>query len=435
MTYNTKTTAVIGAGISGLAVARMLKDEGHSVVVFETSRTIGGLVSCSVEKGNLYHRVGGHVFNSKIPAVLDWFWSHFDRDREFRKTQRNASIFLNGRFVPYPIELNIKHLDNGVAERIVAELVKLSNNSDIDGDEQSFGHFLVNNFGETLADIYFLPYNNKIWKEDLFQMSLSWLRDKLPMISPLDIIRSNILSSSDTMVHSQFYYPVRGGSQFIAERLGAGLTIINEEVVTIQRAGNVYHINGQDDLVYDNIVYTGDLRMLPDIVSGSILDSACINNDQLDRVRNLKSHGTTTLLCECDVNPYSWLYLPDSSTKLHRMIMTGNFSSDNNNSSIPEKRITCTVEYTGFMDQQEMTQELSRLPFNPTYIAYHHSPSSYVVHNSDTASAVNNLINIMESIGIYCCGRFAEWEYYNMDNAIFSAMRTKEQIKERVLDR
>jgi UDP-galactopyranose mutase len=47
--------------------------------------------------GNLFHLVGGHVFNSKNETVLEWFWRFFDKDKEFVKASRNAKIFLNGR--------------------------------------------------------------------------------------------------------------------------------------------------------------------------------------------------------------------------------------------------------------------------------------------------------------------------------------------------
>ncbi len=64
---------IIGAGISGLSAGQLFQDKGHTVVLFEKKSMPGGLVSCSKEDGVLFHKVGGHVFNSKIPEVLDWF--------------------------------------------------------------------------------------------------------------------------------------------------------------------------------------------------------------------------------------------------------------------------------------------------------------------------------------------------------------------------
>ena len=64
--------AIIGAGISGLTVAQLLKKR-HEVVVFEKEATPGGLIRCRRVNGNLFHICGGHVFNSKREDVLIGF--------------------------------------------------------------------------------------------------------------------------------------------------------------------------------------------------------------------------------------------------------------------------------------------------------------------------------------------------------------------------
>ena len=96
--------AIIGAGISGLTVAQLLKKR-HEVVVFEKEATPGGLIRCRRVNGNLFHICGGHVFNSKREDVLDWFWSKFERSEEFTRADRNSVVFMeNGKKIPYPIE-------------------------------------------------------------------------------------------------------------------------------------------------------------------------------------------------------------------------------------------------------------------------------------------------------------------------------------------
>ena len=74
--------AIIGAGISGITAGAILKDT-HDVTVFEAHASIGGLVHCDRADGYLYHRIGGHVFNSKNQEVLNWFWSKFNKEEEF----------------------------------------------------------------------------------------------------------------------------------------------------------------------------------------------------------------------------------------------------------------------------------------------------------------------------------------------------------------
>ena len=99
-----KKIAIIGAGVSGLTVAQLLKDKAR-VVVFEKESRAGGLIQCERVNGSLFHTCGGHVFNTKRQNVLDWFWQQFNKENDFIKTDRNSVIFLpNGQHIPYPIE-------------------------------------------------------------------------------------------------------------------------------------------------------------------------------------------------------------------------------------------------------------------------------------------------------------------------------------------
>ncbi len=87
-------TAIIGAGISGLTSAHLLREKGEEVAVFEKESTPGGLIRCRRVNGSLYHICGGHVFNSKKKDVLKWFWKIFDKEKEFTKADRNSVVYM-----------------------------------------------------------------------------------------------------------------------------------------------------------------------------------------------------------------------------------------------------------------------------------------------------------------------------------------------------
>ena len=120
-----RKVAVIGAGISGLSIAHFLKEK-NEVVVFEKENRPGGLIKCKNIDGNVYHLVGGHVFNSKRLDVLDWFWSFFDKGNEFNKTLRKAVInFDKNLWVNYPIENYLYMLPNEIIESVINDLLEL----------------------------------------------------------------------------------------------------------------------------------------------------------------------------------------------------------------------------------------------------------------------------------------------------------------------
>jgi protoporphyrinogen oxidase len=140
---------IIGSGISGLSLANMLK-ENNDVVVFEKETSVGGLIKCVRVSDCLFHKVGGHVFNSKNIDVLNWFWSYFDKEAEFVQAKRNAKVLFNNKIVGYPIENFIYSFDKAIIKQIVSELLELEKQEPIPPfDYENFEAFL-----NTLPDLF-----------------------------------------------------------------------------------------------------------------------------------------------------------------------------------------------------------------------------------------------------------------------------------------
>lgn len=414
--------AIIGAGISGLAAARLLKEGGQRVTVFEGSGKPGGLIRCELVSGGLFHRVGGHIFNTKIERVERWFWSHFDRENEFIKARRNAKILFDRQVVGYPLENHLYELDPEKLKRVIHELLILSDRGyRAPFSYKNFEEFLVGNFGETLYQIYFRPYNQKIWRTDLADISLEWLEGKLPMPDYREIISKNITREDETqMVHSSFYYPVKGGSQFIADRLAENLDIkYDARVRHIEASKKKLRIEGR---TYDSVIYTGDVRLLHKLLD--VRDDELLASLKL--ISSLRSNGTSNLFCEMDDTDISWLYLPGSSTRAHRIIYTGNFSPNNNP---PNGRKTCTVEFSGEVSREEMEKEIRGLPGNLKALDMNFEPNSYVIQTSGVREQIDHIRSKLRQYKIFPVGRFAEWEYHNMDKAIESAMNCVESLQ------
>ena len=119
--------AIIGAGMSGLAVANMLQDKGNEVAVYEKEDRPGGMIKCDRVNGCLFHRTGGHVFNTKRQDVMDWFWRHFDREHEFSKALRNSSVVMEGMDnVPYPIENHMYCFSEEIQQSFIRDLLSIN---------------------------------------------------------------------------------------------------------------------------------------------------------------------------------------------------------------------------------------------------------------------------------------------------------------------
>lgn len=412
-----KKIAIIGGGISGLTIAQLLK-HNFDVQVFEADARPGGMIKCDIINGCLFHRTGGHVFNTKRQDVSNWFWNQFNRDSEFTKTLRNASIILsNGESIPYPIENYIYLLDKDTQRAIIADLISIAKTNY--KETSNFEEFLKNKFGNTLYKLYFQSYNYKIWRRDLTNVPLSWLDGKLPMPSVLDIIHNNISHiKEETFVHSSFYYPINGGSQFLANRLSSEINIAyNNKIDKIfLNKENKWEVG---EFVADIVIFCGNLNQLPSLFQNQVDISKYANS-----IQQLEYHGTTTVFCEIERNDFSWIYLPSNEYEAHRIICTGNFAKSNN----AQNKMTATIEFTDYISKNKIIEQLKKLPYNPKYLAHHFEKYTYPIQDTKTRNMISSLSNLLNNRNFYLLGRFAEWEYYNMDAAIGSAIDLSKRI-------
>lgn len=405
--------AIVGAGISGLCTALLLK-ERYNVTIFEKEDRPGGLIKCQHVSGSLFHSCGGHVFNSKRQDVLDWFWMHFKKEEEFTRTNRNSLIITeNEDNIPYPIENHVYLLEEQTQRRFINDLIMMAKTK---GKEpNNFEEFLKGHFGETLYELYFQPYNEKVWRRDLKQVPMSWLEGKLPMPTVAEMIFNNINHVEErTFVHSTFWYEKQGGSQLIANRLAEGLDIrYNKEIKYISQEKGKWVV---EDEAFEKVVFCGNIKDMVNMFD-------CIISDKYKQdIEALQFHGTTSVFCEIDKNPYSWIYLPSRNHESHRIICTGNFSKTNNGPSVPKGRITATVEFTDKIEIDAILENLTRIPLRPKYLEHKFNHYTYPIQNINTREMIKNLKAELAPKGLYFTGRFADWEYYNMDVAIGAAM-------------
>ncbi len=81
------------------------------------------------------------------------------------------------------------------------------------------------------------------------------------------------------------------------------------------------------------------------------------------------------------------------------------------------------IEFSGKHEQSSMIKELDKFPGNIKPLAFNYEPNSYIIQNEDTRVIIQEIKELLKPYNIYLLGRFAEWEYFNMDKCIDSAMK------------
>lgn len=90
--------------------------------------------------------------------------------------------------------------------------------------------------------------------------------------------------------------------------------------------------------------------------------------------------------------------------------------------------MTATVEFTDEISLADIKVNLLKMPFSLRYITHKYNKYTYPIQTADTREMIGEIKQMMSMDNFYITGRFADWEYYNMDVAIKAAMKVCERL-------
>ena len=413
--------AVLGAGVSGLSAARLLKDRGCDVTVYEKEAAVGGLARTRFTDGVLYDPHGGHILNSRHPEVMEWAFSVYAKEN-WQFTERNAKIYFNGKFISYPFELSLCELDTEDAVNCVHDFILSQQGERPD----NYRDWLVWNFGQAICDYYMIPYNEKIWAYPLEQMETHWMEGKMPLPTKKDMIRSMLLKDPKErkMPHSTFYYPLHGGAQAFMDAIAQGLNICCETAVkSIEEHSGRWFINGEGG--YDQVICTIPLPCLPDAME--------LPGKVQNAIRDLKFNSLTTVLFTCPKTDITWLYVPSHEYRAHRI---GYQSTLTPYTGCGPDRGCGALEIIGpQFDVADLEKQPNVLPEELGYtrtLDSEFTEYAYVIHDLNIRKNLACINEYFDDVpGFELLGRWGRWNYNNMDMCIWDAMQLTEELLKR----
>ena len=74
------------------------------------------------------------------------------------------------------------------------------------------------------------------------------------------------------------------------------------------------------------------------------------------------------------------------------------------------------------VSKDEILDNLTHIPLNPKYLDHKYNKYTYPIQDANTRTMISKLKKELAPEGFFFTGRFADWEYYNMDVAIGAAM-------------
>ncbi len=347
----TEKVVIVGGGPAGLGAAWKLYEAGHTNwELFEKEGHVGGLAASHVDAGGFTWDLGGHVVFSHYPYfdnLLDSLLEH-----QWVRHEREAWVWMRDRFIPYPLQNNIRHLPTaeliecveGLLDAQIPRPAALNLEGPTRGGEDgTFARWILRNFGAGLARVFLNPYNFKVWATDPAEMSDSWVGERVATVNLKRILR-NVIEGRDDVgwgPNATFRFPLHGGTghiwQAIAERLPAGKLHLGREVRVIDSPAKTVHLSDGQVVPYDWLITTMPL----DILLPRVADSDCS-----DAVRRFFScpDGHTTSLCYSSTHVIGvglagpvperlatkcWIYFPEPELPFYRVTVFSNYSPHN----------------------------------------------------------------------------------------------------------
>jgi protoporphyrinogen oxidase len=420
---------VLGGGWSGLLASIQLKSLFPMSDIVCIDRDFnGGLLRTEIVDNYQFDTGGSHVVFSIRHDVIKGILS---MGGEWIARERAAYVLLNGIFVPYPFENGIYVLPPEMRARYGVSLINAL--AEYHNERpRNFREWILRTFGHDVANDYLIPYNEKIWKRPLDQLSADWVYvpGRLPLPSIEDIIKAVAgMPTTGYKEQALFYYPRKGGiiRQWEAAYRQAeslGVRFVKEVVREVKVTSGEYVVNNR--IKADRVVSTLPLKEAPSIFD--LPEEAFKAADRLD----YNSVVVVGLGLKRPAPNQHWIYVPDKHIVFHRYAWISNYGEDiSPNRSVLIAEITLPPKQLVDLERikEEVLQGLvsievlheEEVEVSEAWFSRYGYPIYTLTHANDVATIMKNLLEI----GIITFGRWRNWQYWNTDKIYEKAMEIK----------
>ncbi|MCC7565242.1 MAG: FAD-dependent oxidoreductase [Methanomicrobiaceae archaeon] len=428
-------SAIVGGGLTGVSLARFLHERGEDVVVLEREPCIGGLCRSRTEAGFTFDIGGSHIIFSRDTGVLSFMRTVLGENREERT--RNTKILYKGSYVKYPFENGLFQLPKDDLFFCINEFIQnlIAVETGRVPPPRNFAEWITATFGRGIAGCYMLPYNRKIWNFPLENMSHHWVDGRIPRPPVEDIIRSAIGIETEGYTHQAvFSYPVRGGIEALIHAIAEPISryiMTGFPVSRIREENGTFTISdGRRDVKADRLISTIPLQILLPCLE-NVPDNVQAACDAL----KYNSLCSVFIGVKGKVPEFSWVYIPEEEAGPFNRI---SFPSGYSTRTAPPGHASVLAEITfnegdaiSRMQDPEIIdhvmQALEKIGIIPdrnavVYTGVERQKFAYVVYDLDYRKNIEIVREFCSERKISLVGRFAQFEYLNMDGCIRSAM-------------
>jgi protoporphyrinogen oxidase len=420
---------ILGAGVAGLSAAFHLK--GKEYRIFEKEGEVGGLCRSVVLDGFTFDYTG-HLLHLSQPytqkllnrVLPDQFISH----------QRRAAIYFKGSYIPFPFQANLWALPKEIARECLIEFIHASCSEA--KEENDFLSWIYQAFGSGIAKHFMIPYNEKLWRIPLDEISLEWVERFIPRPTLEEVVDGALgINLKGFGYNQEFLYPLQGGIQIVPQ---AFLTKVNDvhvgrEAESIDIEKKVVRFQDGGETTYHTLILSLPLEELLQRIE-PIPDEI---KDLRSRLRYVSVININLGVRREGISDHHWVYYPEPSYPFYRVGFLSNLSPHNapKGTSALSVEISCLPSTPPSLEKmREQTlaaliscgilREDDEILVEKVILIKH----AYVIYDRFRSEHLPPIIQFLRSHHIYPIGRYGLWEYAAMEEAILQGKEVAESL-------
>lgn len=418
---------IIGAGLTGLSTALHL--EGDHLVL-EREEVPGGLCRSESADGFTFD-LTGHLLHLRRPEIKALVHDLLP-EAAFNKIARRSFIYSNGVFTPYPFQVNTHGLPAQVISECLLGFIEAVHAGEVPPEEVSrlsFRDWISKTFGAGIARHFMFPYNEKLWRTDLSEMTCEWVSWAVPRPTLKDVVEGALgISARAFGYNPSFLYPRRGGIQILPDALAARVEGVRygAEVLSVdasRKAVSFRTASGVEEVPYRNLVSTMPLPALLRITEGlppelaglaSGMKAAAVVNVNLgiQRARLTDMH---------------WVYFPEPEFVFYRCGFPASFTREAAPQGCSSFYIEISLRPDEPWDEDDLTEKCRQgllrcglLRPEDRIVArrtFYINPA-YVIYDRFRRRHLDRTLEALAGRGIHSVGRYGAWYYNSMEDSM-----------------
>lgn len=395
---------ILGAGPSGLTFANCLLQAGvKNFLVLEAEDTTGGLCRSQNVDGAPFDIGGGHFLDVRRPVVNEFLF-RFMPECEWNLFERDSRIAIANQMIHHPFEANIWEL--GTEEQIqYLKSIAMAGCNTGKTRPQEFIDWIRWKLGDRIAKNYMLPYNQKMFGNELNRLGTYWL-EKLPDVDFEETLRSCLLHRpfGRQPGHAQFFYPKKYGYGELWRRMGEALdnkVLFNQKVLSFDFIKRQVVTQEGETFQAEIIVTTIPWHSISKLIG--------LPSEIRAVIRTLRHTSVQTEYVAKHLDTIAhWIYYPDPNLAYHRILVRHNFC--------PHSK--------GYWTETNGTRVNPVKGKNFRYLNEYAYPLNTIGKNE----RMQKLLNWCAERNVFGLGRWGEHQHYNSDLTVYLSMEMAKRL-------